>query len=221
MYKINNKYEYKLQNKNKMKNLIVIIGMIAMAITTNAQGGMKITMVPAPTAYDLTLYMGSDIGKPNIVLSGSQENVSYQLYSIVDTKGKKVPVGKSIKGTGDELIFSPTTKGMFSIVGTSSEGCSNDMKNSVSIKYAGTGYSGLGSWEYGFYYRSPYTAPTNSDENIPILKTSDWISIAILLVVILIVLYGIKNRLSRKANYCTDDYRERVVPSRRKLFDWQ
>lgn len=189
-----------------MKNLIIIIAIIAMAITTNAQ--RMIVMSPAPESYDLTLYMGSDIENPKIVLSNSQENVSYQLYSIVDTKGKRVPIGKPIKGTGDELTFSPDTKGTFVIVGTSFEGCSNDMKNSVSMKYAGSGPFGLGSWEYKFHYRSPYTAPIVKDENTSILKTSDWIIIALFLAIILIVGYGIKNRLSRKTNYSTGEYRE-------------
>jgi flagellar basal body-associated protein FliL len=208
-----------LKNKNKMKNLIIIIAMIAMAITTNAQ--TMVVMYPAPTAYDLTLNIGSDIEKPNIKLSGSQENVSYQLYSIVDKKGKKVPVGKPIKGTGDELMFSPNTKGTFGVIGTSSEGCSNDMKNSVSITYAGLGSSGLGSWEYKFHYRSPYTAPIVKDENVSILKTSDWIIIVLFLAIILIVLYGIKNRLSKKHGYTTGDYKEiKPVAYHLKFFKW-
>jgi len=104
-----------------MKKIIVFVALIAtLANATQAQ--FQITVNPAPTAFEL-----SSDGNA-IILSGSEEGVSYQLYT-KDEEGKSISVGDPIKGTGSPITFKVAVKSDYSAVGFRDDmlGCKTDM----------------------------------------------------------------------------------------------
>jgi hypothetical protein len=210
--------------------------MIAMAIATQAQNGVYIEINPAPEAYEMKVTHNES--KPEITLSGSEKGVTYQLYRRGDKKGEQIPVGKPVKGTGNPLTLIPDMVGVFSTTATSTKGCCSYMANviavnpqdfqkvpavlpnvSPNIAFSNAISLKLEPKELVMAYNNGFH-PQVKDENTSILKASDWIVIVLFLAIFLIVLYGIKNRLSRKTNYVTGEYREIKPTLHIRIFNW-
>jgi hypothetical protein len=99
--------------------------------TNNMTGGVAITILPLPTAYNVTGGGGYCTGGTgvHVGLSNSDIGVNYLLYL------GAVPVGVPVAGTGGSLDFGlQTAGGTYTVIGTStSTTCVNNMTGSVII----------------------------------------------------------------------------------------
>lgn len=118
-----------------MKKLWSICGlMICMFVSTQAiaqSSGARRIVLPSLTIYEVMgggQYCEGGFG-PNVILSGSEMGVNYQLY--IDG----IAIGLPIAGTGALLNFGPQTiAGACTIIGMNTNtGCSNSMSGFVTL----------------------------------------------------------------------------------------
>jgi hypothetical protein len=99
--------------------------------TSNMTGNAVVTVVSAPTAFNVTGggSFCSGGGGVAVGLSGSETGVNYQLF-----RGAS-PVGSPVAGTGSALNFGiQTTGGTYTVVGTNTTaGCSTNMTGSAVV----------------------------------------------------------------------------------------
>lgn len=172
--------------------------------------GMHITMYPAPTAYCLST------NQNEIILSGSDKTVSYQLC-MVDTTGKKIAVGMPVKGTGHSLTIPVEEQGVYVMEGLSDHGCSTEMTGSVRIIEKSLQTDILSSImpPNGNYVGSVYmptSTPTTEENIVSSFDVRDGIVVGMFIAIFFLIIYGIKNILSKKNLYSTGDYKEMRPP---------
>ena len=101
--------------------------------TSNMSGGglIAVTILPAPTAYDVTgggAYCAGGSGV-SVTLSHSNTNINYQLYANGTATGSLMP------GTGTFIDFGlETTAGSYTVVATdAATGCQNNMNDAAEV----------------------------------------------------------------------------------------
>ncbi len=99
--------------------------------TNNMTGNATISLIPAPTTFNLFAPNGvndcTGLGA-DIQLSGSESGVNYQLYL------NGIAMGATVPGTGAGIDLGNKPSGTYTIVGTSNTGgCAGNMSNSITV----------------------------------------------------------------------------------------